>query len=87
MNGVKKMVTQFSGANIGQKENGHEKNYNKNLYENPLWIQGWSGDLNSWAWTRWSELHRRNQGTWSEGYKKWNEEKIKLFEDENNKDG
>ena len=52
-----------------------------------LWIQGWSGDLNSWAWTRWSELHRRNQGTWSEGYKKWNEEKIKLFEDENNKDG
>ena len=52
-----------------------------------LWIQGWSGDLNSWAWTRWSKLHRRNQGTWSEGYKKWNEEKIKLFEDENNKDG
>ena len=52
-----------------------------------LWIQGWSGDLNSWAWTKWSKLHRRNQGTWSEGYKKWNEEKIKLFEDENNKDG
>ena len=52
-----------------------------------LWIQGWSGDLNSWAWTQWSKLHRRNQGTWSEGYKKWNEEKIKLFEDENNKDG
>ena len=43
-----------------------------------LWIQGWSGDLNSWAWTQWSKLHRRNQGTWSEGYKKWNEEKIKL---------
>ena len=52
-----------------------------------LWIQGWSGDLNSWAWTQWSKLHRRNQGTWSEGYKKWNDEKIKLFEDENNKDG
>ena len=51
-----------------------------------LWIQGWSGALNSWAWTKWSELHRRDRGTWTEGYKKWNEEKIKLFEDENNKD-
>ena len=52
-----------------------------------LWIQGWTGQLNSWAWTKWSELHRRDQGTWIEGYKKWNDEKIKLFEDENNKDG
>ena len=51
-----------------------------------LWIQGWSGQLNSWAWTRWSQLHRKDQETWKEGYKKWNEEKIKLFEDENNKD-
>jgi len=51
-----------------------------------LWIQGWSGQLNSWAWTKWSELHRRDRETWIEGYKKWNEEKIKLFDDENNKD-
>tara|TARA_R100001594_G_scaffold71980_1_gene106549 strand:+ start:2760 stop:2966 length:207 start_codon:yes stop_codon:yes gene_type:complete len=36
MTGAKKMVTRFSGANIGRKENGHEKNYNKNLYENPF---------------------------------------------------
>ena len=21
-----------------------------------LWIQGWSGKLNSWAWTRWDKL-------------------------------
>ena len=28
-----------------------------------LWIQGWSGQLNSWAWTRWSELHRKDQET------------------------
>ena len=47
-----------------------------------LWIQGWSGQLNSWAWTRWSELHRRDQGTWIKGYKKWTEDKIKIFDDE-----
>ena len=47
-----------------------------------LWIQGWSGQLNSWAWTKWSELHRKNQETWVEGYKKWNEDKIKIFDDE-----
>ena len=47
-----------------------------------LWIQGWSGGLNSWAWTKWSELHRKNQETWVEGYKKWNEDKIKIFDDE-----
>ena len=41
-----------------------------------LWIQGWSGQLNSWAWTRWSELHRKDQETWIEGYKKWNDEKL-----------
>jgi len=51
-----------------------------------LWIQGWSGRLNSWAWTKWSQLHRKDQETWIEGYKKWNEEKIKLFDNENNKD-
>ena len=22
------------------------------------WIQGWSGQLNSWAWTEWDKLHR-----------------------------
>tara|TARA_R100001244_G_scaffold14213_1_gene15777 strand:+ start:174 stop:350 length:177 start_codon:yes stop_codon:yes gene_type:complete len=47
-----------------------------------LWIQGWSGRLNSWAWTEWSRLHRKDQETWIEGYKKWNEEKIKLFEED-----
>ena len=41
-----------------------------------LWIQGWSGQLNSWAWTKWSELHR------IKGYKKWTEDKIKIFDDE-----
>ena len=25
-----------------------------------LWIQGWSGQLNSWAWTKWSKLHRED---------------------------
>tara|TARA_R110002020_G_scaffold363936_1_gene576256 strand:- start:67 stop:231 length:165 start_codon:yes stop_codon:yes gene_type:complete len=36
MNGAKKMVTLFSVVNIGRKENGHEKNYKKNIYENPF---------------------------------------------------
>ena len=26
-----------------------------------LWIQGWTGRLNSWAWTEWSRLHRKDQ--------------------------
>jgi len=26
------------------------------------WIQGWSGQLNSWAWTEWSRLHREDWG-------------------------
>jgi len=25
-----------------------------------LWIQGWSGQLNSWAWTKWDKLHRED---------------------------
>ena len=25
-----------------------------------LWIQGWSGQLNSWAWRMWSKLHRQD---------------------------
>ena len=25
-----------------------------------LWIQGWSGQLNSWAWTEWDKLHRED---------------------------
>ena len=33
-----------------------------------LWIQGWSGQLNSWAWTKWNKLHRDD---WLKGYKKW----------------
>tara|TARA_R110000744_G_scaffold350782_1_gene456503 strand:- start:45 stop:218 length:174 start_codon:yes stop_codon:yes gene_type:complete len=32
-----------------------------------LWIQGWSGQLNSWAWTKWNKLHRQNQ---AEEYKR-----------------
>ena len=33
-----------------------------------LWIQGWSGQLNSWAWTEWDKLHRKD---WVDGYNKW----------------
>jgi len=33
-----------------------------------LWIQRWSGQLNSWAWTEWNKLHRQD---WVEGYIKW----------------
>ena len=33
-----------------------------------LWIQGWSGQLNSWAWRKWDKLHRRD---WVKGYKEW----------------
>jgi len=25
-----------------------------------LWIQGWSGQLNSWAWTEWNKLQRED---------------------------
>ena len=37
-----------------------------------LWIQGLSGQLNSWAWTKWDKLHRED---WLKGYKKWKDEK------------
>ena len=33
-----------------------------------LWIQGWSGQLNSWAWTKWDKLHRQD---WVKGYNQW----------------
>ena len=33
-----------------------------------LWIQGWSGQLNSWAWNKWDKLHRED---WVKGYDKW----------------
>jgi len=33
-----------------------------------LWIQGWSGQLNSWAWGEWDKLHRED---WVKDYKKW----------------
>ncbi len=33
-----------------------------------LWIQGWSGHLNAWAWTEWDKLHR---GDWVKGYRDW----------------
>ena len=32
------------------------------------WIQGWSGQLNAWAWREWNKLHRDD---WIKGYKKW----------------
>tara|TARA_R110000751_G_scaffold13480_2_gene45266 strand:+ start:79 stop:264 length:186 start_codon:yes stop_codon:yes gene_type:complete len=51
-----------------------------------LWIQGWSGHLNSWAWTKWDKLHRKDQETWVKDYKEWNEKKIQIFDDENNND-
>ena len=33
-----------------------------------LCIQGWSGQLNSWAWRKWDKLHRHD---WVKGYKEW----------------
>ena len=33
-----------------------------------LWIQGWAGQLNSWAWTEWDQLNRED---WVKGYNKW----------------
>ena len=33
-----------------------------------LWIQGWTGQLNSWAWTKWDKLHRQD---WVKGYNQW----------------
>ena len=32
-----------------------------------LWIQGWPGQLKSWAWTKWDKLHRDD---WVKGYDK-----------------
>ena len=26
-----------------------------------LWIQGWTGQLNAWAWTKWDKLHREDR--------------------------
>ena len=37
-----------------------------------LWIQGISGQMNSWAWTKWDKLHRED---WVEGYKEWQNKK------------
>ena len=41
-----------------------------------LWIQGWTGQLNSWAWTKWDILHRQD---WVKDYKEWkkNNESIR----------
>jgi len=41
-----------------------------------LWIQGWTGQLNSWAWTKWDLLHRQD---WVKGHKEWkkNNENIR----------
>ena len=41
------------------------------------WIQGWSGQLNSWAWEEWDRLHRKDQEQWGPNYRKWNEEQKK----------
>ena len=41
-----------------------------------LWIQGWSGQLNSWAWTKWDKLHRKD---WLKGYKKWKKDEQNLY--------
>ena len=41
-----------------------------------LWIQGWSGQLNSWAWTEWDKLHRQD---WLKGYKKWKKDEQNLY--------
>ena len=38
-----------------------------------LWIQGWTGQLNSWAWTEWDRLHRQD---WVKGYKKWKKDEM-----------
>ena len=38
-----------------------------------LWIQGWTGQLNSWAWTRWDILHRQD---WVKGYHNWKKENV-----------
>ena len=43
-----------------------------------LWIQGWSGQLNSWAWTKWDKLHRED---WVKGYKKWKKDEQNLYND------
>ena len=39
-----------------------------------LWIQGWTGQLNSWAWREWNKLHRQY---WAKGYEKWRKENNK----------
>jgi len=36
-----------------------------------LWIQKWSGQLNSWAWTKWDRRNRGTWKTWIKGYNKW----------------
>tara|TARA_R110000787_G_C13125126_1_gene415358 strand:- start:44 stop:184 length:141 start_codon:yes stop_codon:yes gene_type:complete len=33
-----------------------------------LWIQGLTGRINSWAWTKWDILHKKD---WVKGYKEW----------------
>ena len=63
------MVIRFSVVNIGKKEDGHTIEIMKKFkMAILLWIQGWSGQLNSWAWTKWNKLHRDD---WLKGYKKW----------------
>ena len=38
-----------------------------------LWIQGWTGQLNSWAWREWNKLHRQD---WVRGYNEWKKQGI-----------
>ena len=37
-----------------------------------LWIQGWSGQLNLWAWTKCNRPHHEDC---VKGYKKWKKNK------------
>ena len=66
------MAIRFSVANIGKKENGHQKIMKKFKMKILLWIQGWSGQLNLWAWTKCNRPHHED---WVKGYKKWKKNK------------
>tara|TARA_R100001244_G_scaffold73598_1_gene59091 strand:+ start:148 stop:345 length:198 start_codon:yes stop_codon:yes gene_type:complete len=62
------MAILSSVENTGKKENGHQKIMKKFKMKILLWIQGWSSQLNSWAWAKWNRLYHED---WVKGYKKW----------------
>jgi len=69
ISGVKIMAIRSSGESIGKKENGHTIEFMKKFkMKILLWIQGWSDQLNSWAWAKWNRLYHED---WVKGYKKW----------------